>query len=407
MEYLSNIFSFDERTDNEMSAVDFKESNTSIFKEYGIERDILIEIFGLERTYNKANAKRAILDILEDGWSIDIEAKIKLLLKESLQEDSFYDFFKRVYTLKKIKHWNNISLLMREVFYFKWIEFLKAKNVKNIQPVCQSIAVGQELPEGEVERAKHLARHMFENWGHTFALVGALGLQYFYDFPLKSDIVEIFLRKDGCYRELEEYCKDNEYSLLMEQSKVASKYGIYELEINAEQRRLIFKEVYPYSENEGKLLTLTQNTIMAYSMRVARKTRRNIPVLCFEHQCMLMLELYLHRKEDIELLYQLCLLTNYENRYKKEIYPFLKSLGVEHLDYIVRQYSHPFIEKSALIREFIKALRPFHEEKDISSRIACMMHSSADIDEGFIDMSHLNENEVKYIVNLLELNHQD
>ncbi|KAA9237838.1 MULTISPECIES: hypothetical protein [Aerococcus] len=98
-----------------------KESEDSIFKNYGIEIDKSIPEH--HEKYPVANHLRAILDMLEDG-----QTKFLKGFKNDFIGDKYTDeFFDLVYLLKNNKHWNSIYTLMLREYGVDWYAYIYVK----------------------------------------------------------------------------------------------------------------------------------------------------------------------------------------------------------------------------------------------------------------------------------------
>lgn len=108
-------------------ALIFKESNESVFLDYGIETQRPIpQNDGL---FSIANHLRAILDYLENNTLLGMKD-----LRNSFicVEKYDYEFFDKVLLLNNLPHWPEIDHLMCFEFYRKWLNYRRNKNVKSI-----------------------------------------------------------------------------------------------------------------------------------------------------------------------------------------------------------------------------------------------------------------------------------
>ncbi len=93
-----------------------RESEDSIFEEYGIEKNKTIP--GSEKTFCVANHIRALLDILEEG---------KFSLAKGMRNyyicNSYYDkeIFGKVLQLRETTHWDAIDRFMEEEYHIRWL----------------------------------------------------------------------------------------------------------------------------------------------------------------------------------------------------------------------------------------------------------------------------------------------
>ena len=100
----------------------YDDTDTSFYKEYGIEKKIINN-----KEYYVANHLRAILDMLYNK-KFDF---LKGFRKDFLVVDIYdNEFFNKVYEMKDLSFFNDISNLMGEEYTIKWLLFLEGKYVK-------------------------------------------------------------------------------------------------------------------------------------------------------------------------------------------------------------------------------------------------------------------------------------
>lgn len=95
-----------------------KESNNSIFKDYGIETNKTVP----EHTekYNVANHIRALLDLLEDG-NLSLAQGMN---KDFICNDSYTEeVFNQVSKLKNFSHWDKIDQFMGKEYFAEWLRY--------------------------------------------------------------------------------------------------------------------------------------------------------------------------------------------------------------------------------------------------------------------------------------------
>jgi hypothetical protein len=107
----------------DVSTVFFKESEDSIFKDYGIEKDK--NVHRLDGIFNVANHIRACLDYLEDGeFSL-----IKQMRNDFICDDSYMlEIFNEVILLKDLPHWPLVDKFIGLEYYRNWLDFKKSIN---------------------------------------------------------------------------------------------------------------------------------------------------------------------------------------------------------------------------------------------------------------------------------------
>lgn len=137
MKYISGIFALNISCELETCGdwhtsalnwenIDIKESDDTIFKDYGIEKNK--EIIFLNGRFCVANHIRACLDLMVEN---------KLSLIEGMNNDFIcnenYDkeIFKKVLEIRHLPNWENINLFMEKEYLLKWINFLKSTDKRH------------------------------------------------------------------------------------------------------------------------------------------------------------------------------------------------------------------------------------------------------------------------------------
>lgn len=102
--------------------IELVESESSIFEDWGIETNK--EIPEHTETYNVADDLRAILDLMADGHL----GYLKGFRNDFICTDEYnQQFFNKVYQLKELTNWEDISNLMKNEFMWEWIKYLDTK----------------------------------------------------------------------------------------------------------------------------------------------------------------------------------------------------------------------------------------------------------------------------------------
>ena len=97
-----------------------KESNDSIFKDWGIELDKKVPDH--TEHYAVANDLRAILDLMVDGQT----RWLKGFSNDFICTDEYNEiFFEQVIKLKGLPNWDDINKLMQNEFMWDWDRFVK------------------------------------------------------------------------------------------------------------------------------------------------------------------------------------------------------------------------------------------------------------------------------------------
>ncbi|MCY3038976.1 MULTISPECIES: hypothetical protein [Aerococcus] len=105
---------------------DFKESQNSVFGNYGIEDNKKLPYH--TGTYFVANHLRAILDLLDDGY-----VKYLVGMKNDFIGTDQYnnEFFDQVYLLNNNKHLQSIYKLLLREFGLEWYAYVYVKESLN------------------------------------------------------------------------------------------------------------------------------------------------------------------------------------------------------------------------------------------------------------------------------------
>jgi len=99
--------------------LNLKESDGSIFGDYGIEKCSKVPYNDGE--YYTANTLRAILDLLIEGkFSVAEGAKNDFICNDKYTNE----FFEKVIQLRDLSNWNEIDKFMRKEFTWEWKEFI-------------------------------------------------------------------------------------------------------------------------------------------------------------------------------------------------------------------------------------------------------------------------------------------
>lgn len=103
--------------------IHFEETETMFFKNYGLEFERKIP--NSDKTYVVANHIRALLDLLELR---------KYSVAQGMNEDFIcnprYDqeVFEKVYSMRAIKHWDEIDRFMKKEYKTKWLKYKEMCN---------------------------------------------------------------------------------------------------------------------------------------------------------------------------------------------------------------------------------------------------------------------------------------
>ena len=104
--------------------IDLRNSDDSIFGDYGIEHDKYIPYH--QESFSIANHIRALLDLLEVG---------NFAIAQGMNNDYIcndeYDneIFESVLRLKYTEHWNTIDRFMGKEYFSKWLNYKKGNQV--------------------------------------------------------------------------------------------------------------------------------------------------------------------------------------------------------------------------------------------------------------------------------------
>lgn len=103
-----------------------KESNDSVFKDYGIEKNKQLKFLKDKPIYNVANDIRACLDLLDEGNF----AQAKGMRDDYICTDEYDDeIFNKVILLKNNSNWQDIDNFMGKEYMMKWLNFKREKGI--------------------------------------------------------------------------------------------------------------------------------------------------------------------------------------------------------------------------------------------------------------------------------------
>ena len=150
------------------------ESEDSVLKEKGIEKDVIVKELG--GRYTVANHIRTISNLLDHGDYVTAEG----MRNDYLDDDRRFDstLFEYVYALKETKSdrdWWRISLCVEQEYMLKWLKFLEEKGIskpKKAITVTDDIKRRCEENSGDIES-------FFIDAGTKLSTYG--GLDYLYD----------------------------------------------------------------------------------------------------------------------------------------------------------------------------------------------------------------------------------
>ena len=104
--------------------IHLKESDNSIFGDYGIEQNKVIPEH--QNAYNVANHIRALLDIISDGnFSVAEGMREDFICNDNYNEEIFQNVIK----LHDFPIWDKVNSFMIKEYKMKWINYIK--NINN------------------------------------------------------------------------------------------------------------------------------------------------------------------------------------------------------------------------------------------------------------------------------------
>lgn len=99
----------------------FRESEQSVWGDYGIETNRSIPFLSETATYNVANHIRALLDLLYEGnFSVAQGMKEDFICTDEYDEE----VFDKVFMMKNSSMWGDINSFMQIEYEEKWKDFL-------------------------------------------------------------------------------------------------------------------------------------------------------------------------------------------------------------------------------------------------------------------------------------------
>ncbi len=343
----------------------FKNSEKSIFKDYGIERDILVAKLGFERTYNKANSLRTLLDILEDGIAplSRFRSLTETICKESTLQAEFFD---KVLLLSESPRWNEIAKEMVEVFSVKWISHIAHSDIllKSARDAVFSHTHAEKLTEEQMQLAKQFIQYSEKIGCHDFIINGTLALYLNYDFPIFPGKVEIAAKNSrNNVKVIEDFCKEIDYTLEYENSaKPISNQHLfiaYDFDFSTENKVMNVRHkellIPTYLRNDNSKL------LKAFSAK-KKKSKPSNTLKTFELEVfyVTLLEEIKKKVFDLEKFALLCYLYNHHKKEAEKIKNSRKLLmrafrgyGIRHFAYAFRTQTHSLIDTNQTIKEFI------------------------------------------------------
>lgn len=108
-------------------AMRLKESDNSIFKDYGIEQNKSLLFLKDTPIYNVANHIRACLDLIADG---NFASAMGMRNDFICTNEYDYEIFEKVLLLKNQPNWQAIDDFMGQEYQMKWLNFKNAKHLE-------------------------------------------------------------------------------------------------------------------------------------------------------------------------------------------------------------------------------------------------------------------------------------
>lgn len=192
------------------------ESDDSIFKDYGIEKDKTIPEH--EGLFNVANHIRALLDMLDKG---------QFSLTQGMRDDficnSKYDeeIFRLVSKLENNHNWDKINKFMEKEYMLKWIDFRRIR-LNNLNIFENNSDWRVKHKEVIIDFLTYLNRA-----SDKFILKGETSLMLCYNSErLSEDIHLDSISREGIKEIVESFCKLNNYSCSIEKNTNETKVFI-------------------------------------------------------------------------------------------------------------------------------------------------------------------------------------
>lgn len=100
-----------------------KESDDSVFGDYGIEQDKVLKFLDDKPVYNVANHIRACLDLIADGNFALAQGMRDDFICTDIYDDEIFD---KVTLLRSSELWNKIDKFMGKEYMMRWLNYKKA-----------------------------------------------------------------------------------------------------------------------------------------------------------------------------------------------------------------------------------------------------------------------------------------
>ena len=114
------------RTSLPWERVEIRESDDSVLKEEGIEKDVFVEELG--RNCNVANHIRACVDMLDEGrYSLASGMRYDFFDDDMSFNPVLFDYVYRLKAVKTPREWKAICQVLEKDYMLRWLRFLEEK----------------------------------------------------------------------------------------------------------------------------------------------------------------------------------------------------------------------------------------------------------------------------------------
>ena len=317
-----------------------RESENSIFGNYGIERNKTLSFIDEQPVYNVANHIRACLDLIEEGnFSVAQGMNNDFICNDEYDEE----IFNKVMLLKNKKNWHDIDHFMEKEYKMKWLRFKKQNETEHIQnqiadPVHEQLSDKEDLFSVICDFLTFLNAMTTD-----FILKGDASLRLCCGLDRCVDNIEL----DSINKNIESivhcFCTENNYIYrIIKETKTTKKYRIHP------------------TNNSHHPLTIT----ISYHKKKIDMNKTNyikgVRVYTVDELFGMKMNAY-NNRDKISDLYDVIYITkNYYDELQEAKLDMLRDIlsykGLEHLDYLISNQRDKHINNEQLIRDFSEVL---------------------------------------------------
>ena len=322
-----------------------KESETSFYKDYGLESNHKIPEH--DEYFTIANTIRALLDLLYDR---------RFPIAQGMNEDFIcndkYDdeIFNKVYEMKELDYWDEIDLFMQKEYRTKWLKFKQNKNITLINTNFRK-KITSNYSEKHTSVIKDFLVQL-NNFSDQYVLKGGTALALCYNLNRFSENIDLdSFDKRSIFDFVEKYAILNNYTYrIVKNTNTATMFMLHYGGKNAfgdEPLKIeISHRAEPNPNNTTKI-----NDILVYTINRLASLKAKA---------------YLQRDKIRDLFDLTFIYNNQKDNLDEKILEDIKDVvgqkGLEQFDYLVSLEDDDSIDTSLLKTEFLKMYESLHLE---------------------------------------------